>query len=75
MSSNFVYKRQRISKLCTLVKDPSFQPTYNGSNIFGTMHGNSFETWVVRGREGLIMASVREANSDNLGKSFRFSTQ
>ena len=24
---------------------------------------------------GLIMAQVQEANSDNLGKSFRFSTQ
>ena len=33
-------------------------------------HGNSFETWV-----GLIMAPVKEANSINLGKSFRFSTE
>ena len=38
-------------------------------------HGNLFETWVVRANDGLIMAPVQEANSNNLGKSFRFSTQ
>ena len=37
-------------------------------------HGNSFEAWVVRATEGNHGTS-QEADSDNLGKSFRFSTQ
>ena len=45
----------------------------NGSNMFGTME-------LVRGMGssshcGLIMAQGQEANGDNLGKSFRPSTQ
>ena len=44
----------------------------NGSNIFGIMEIRgmcSLSHW------GLIMAPVQEANSDNLGESFRFSIQ
>ena len=49
------------------------QSNLNGSNIFGTMeirsNMGSSSHW------GLIMAPVQEANSDNLGKCFSFSTQ
>ena len=49
------------------------QSNLNGSNTFGTME--------IRSRHGyleplrVIMAPVQKANSDDLGKSFRFSTQ
>ena len=59
-----------ITKLCDPLGTLQLkQSNFNGSNIFGTIEKNF---WDMGSHWGLIMASVQEAKSENLGILFYF---